>query len=146
MDTHGKRWFSTAPQASTELSQRFDFHPNHITQWTTLLLERAAAVFEEVESPQAPVVVNRKHVVTLMRRRALKALYQKLRTIQRHPMHKVYPYLLRHLHITCPNQVWAMDITYIAECWPGACRAPWLCRSALTSLRRPSVGMENPAS
>jgi putative transposase len=28
-------------------------------------------------------------------------------------MHKVYPYLLRHLQITRPNQVWAMNITYI---------------------------------
>lgn len=27
--------------------------------------------------------------------------------------HKVYPYLLRHLSITQPNQVWAMDITFI---------------------------------
>src|SRR5690554_5955261 len=29
------------------------------------------------------------------------------------PGHKVYPYLLRKLPITRPNQVWAMDITYI---------------------------------
>ena len=27
--------------------------------------------------------------------------------------HKIYPYLLRGLAITRPNQVWAMDITYI---------------------------------
>jgi len=27
--------------------------------------------------------------------------------------HKIYPYLLRGLEITRPNQVWAMDITYI---------------------------------
>ena len=29
------------------------------------------------------------------------------------PGHKIYPYLLRDLEITRPNQVWAMDITYI---------------------------------
>ena len=29
------------------------------------------------------------------------------------PGHKVYPYLLRKLAVTRPNQVWAMDITYI---------------------------------
>jgi putative transposase len=29
------------------------------------------------------------------------------------PGHKVYPYLLRGAAITRPNQVWAMDITYI---------------------------------
>ncbi len=27
--------------------------------------------------------------------------------------HKVYPYLLRNLAITRPNQVWSIDITYI---------------------------------
>jgi len=27
--------------------------------------------------------------------------------------HKIYPYLLRGIEITRPNQVWAMDITYI---------------------------------
>ena len=26
--------------------------------------------------------------------------------------HKIYPYLLRGIAITRPNQVWAMDITY----------------------------------
>ena len=34
-------------------------------------------------------------------------------TTRRHPEHKVYPYLLRNLAVTRPNQVWAMDITYI---------------------------------
>jgi putative transposase len=32
----------------------------------------------------------------------------------RWPGHKINPYLLRGLAITRPNQVWAMDITYIA--------------------------------
>ena len=29
------------------------------------------------------------------------------------PGHKIFPYLLRGVEITRPNQVWAMDITYI---------------------------------
>ena len=36
------------------------------------------------------------------------------RTTKPEPGHKIYPYLLRGLAITRPNQVWAMDITYIA--------------------------------
>ena len=27
--------------------------------------------------------------------------------------HKIYPYLLRGLHVDQPNQVWAADITYL---------------------------------
>ena len=57
--------------------------------------------------------VGRKRVATLMRRMGIEALYRKPNTSRRHPQHKIYPYLLRHRPITAPNQVWAMDITYI---------------------------------
>ena len=40
-------------------------------------------------------------------------IYQPPRTSQPHPRHKVYPYLLKDLEITRPNQVWCTDITYI---------------------------------
>lgn len=39
-------------------------------------------------------------------------LYGKPRTSQRHPTHRIYPYLLRQLTITRANHVWAADITY----------------------------------
>ena len=57
--------------------------------------------------------VNRKRIQRLMRRMGLEAIYPKPRTSRRHPGHKVYPYLLRDLHIERPKQVWAADITYI---------------------------------
>jgi putative transposase len=59
------------------------------------------------------VVVGRKHVATLMRRMGIEALYRHPRTTQPHPGHQVFPYLLRDLTITLPNQVWATDLTYI---------------------------------
>ena len=55
--------------------------------------------------------IGRRHVTTLMRRMGIEAVYRKLRTSQRHPAHRVYPYLLRNLKITRPNHVWAADIT-----------------------------------
>lgn len=61
----------------------------------------------------AGVTVGRKHVTTLMRRMGIEAIYRKPNTSRRHPKHPIYPYLLRHLKIDRPNQVWAMDITYI---------------------------------
>lgn len=43
----------------------------------------------------------------------MEALYRRPNTSKPAPGHKIYPYLLRKLPITRPNQVWAMDITYI---------------------------------
>jgi len=61
----------------------------------------------------AGIKVGRKHVATLMQRMGIEALYRKPRTTRKHPQHPIYPYLLRGLKINRPNQVWAMDITYI---------------------------------
>lgn len=57
--------------------------------------------------------VGRKHVATLMRRMGIAAIYCKPNTSRCHPANPIHPYLLRNLSITRPNQVWAMDITYI---------------------------------
>jgi len=57
--------------------------------------------------------IGRRHVKTLMRRMGIEALYRRPRTTKPEPGHKIYPYLLRGMAVTRPNQVWAMDITYI---------------------------------
>jgi putative transposase len=57
--------------------------------------------------------IGRRHVKTLMQRMGIEAIYRRPRTTKPEPGHKIYPYLLRGLAITRPNQVWAMDITYI---------------------------------
>jgi len=57
--------------------------------------------------------VGRRHVKTLMKRMGIEALYRRPRTTKPEPGHKIYPYLLRGMEIVRPNQVWAMDITYI---------------------------------
>jgi putative transposase len=62
---------------------------------------------------QAGLTVNRKRVRRLMQRMGIRAVYRRPRTSKPAPGHKVYPYLLRDLKITRPNQVWAADITYI---------------------------------
>ena len=57
--------------------------------------------------------VGRRHIKTLMRRMGIEAIYRKPNTSKPAPGHRIYPYLLRGLSINRPNQVWAMDITYI---------------------------------
>jgi len=62
---------------------------------------------------QQGLEVGRRHIKMLMRRMGIEAIYRKPNTSKPAPGHRIYPYLLRGLSITRPNQVWAMDITYI---------------------------------
>ena len=57
--------------------------------------------------------VERKRIQRLMRLMGIEAIYAKPRTTKSTPEHRKYPYLLRGLTITRPDQVWATDITYI---------------------------------
>jgi putative transposase len=57
--------------------------------------------------------VNRKRVQRLMQKMGIEAIYPKPRLSDPAPGHRIYPYRLRGLAITRPNQVWSTDITYI---------------------------------
>ncbi len=57
--------------------------------------------------------INRKRVQRLMGVLGLAGMAPGPNTSRPHPQHKVYPYLLRGMVVTRPNQVWSTDITYI---------------------------------
>jgi len=57
--------------------------------------------------------VNRKRVRRLMQTLGLEPIYRRPNLAKAATAHPVYPYLLRNLAVTRPNQVWATDITYI---------------------------------
>jgi putative transposase len=57
--------------------------------------------------------LNRKRVQRLMRIMGLEAVGPKPRTTWRAKEHKIYPYLLRNVEVTRPDQVWSTDITYL---------------------------------
>ncbi len=57
--------------------------------------------------------INRKRVQRLMGMLGLAGMAPGPNTSRRHPQHKIYPYLLRGVLVTRPNQVWSTDITYI---------------------------------
>ena len=62
---------------------------------------------------QQGLEVGRRHIKTLMRMMGIEAIYRKPNTSKPAPGHRIYPYLLGNMAVTRPNQVWAMDITYI---------------------------------
>lgn len=57
--------------------------------------------------------INKKRVKRLMDLIGWQTLFPKKNTSKRNKLHPVYPYLLKGLQITRPNQVWAIDITYV---------------------------------
>ena len=67
---------------------------------------------KRVLTPEFPGV-GRRRIATLMQTMGIAAVCPQPGTSKRHRAHPVYPYLLRHRTITRPNEVWAMDITYI---------------------------------
>lgn len=69
--------------------------------------------FAVVLSQEANQRLNRKRIQRLMHLMGIEALYPKPNLSRPAAGHEVYPYLLRGLTITRPNQVWSSDITYI---------------------------------
>ena len=58
-------------------------------------------------------VVNRKRVMRLLQQMGIQAIYPRGRSSQPGAGHRIYPYLLKGLIISAPNQVWCSDITYV---------------------------------
>ena len=59
------------------------------------------------------VKINRKHLQRLRREMGHEAIWCRPRTSIPDDTHRKYPYLLRHLTIDRPDQVWCADITYV---------------------------------
>lgn len=103
-------------------------------------------------------VVGSNRTSRLMARMGLAAIYQKPRTRDPYPAHRTKRYLLRHVTINRPNQVWCADITDIptrrgflstssrswtarrASCWPRGWRTRWMPNSASTRWRKRRPG------
>ena len=93
------------PEGDLRLMRRIDeLHLDHPFAGARML--RDMLRLEKIE-------VGRRHVSTLMKKMGIEALYRKANTSRRNQAHRIYPYLLRGLTIDRPNQVWAMDTTYI---------------------------------
>jgi len=59
------------------------------------------------------IAIGRKLVKRYMDDMGIYAVYPKPNLSKRNHQHKIFPYLLHNIAITKPNQVWAIDITYI---------------------------------
>lgn len=62
---------------------------------------------------QAGFIVNHKRVERLMQRMGIQAIMPKRNLSKKAQENRVFPYLLRGVEITHPNQVWSTDVTYV---------------------------------
>lgn len=93
------------PQENEALMRRIDeLHTAHIT-WGSRKIRDAL----RLEGWK----VNRKRVQRLMRLMALRVVFPQRYHRRLPPDHEIYPYLLRGMSVTRPNQVWSIDLTYI---------------------------------
>jgi putative transposase len=93
------------PEADLAIMRRMDeLHLEHPFAGSRMLRDLLRAEGTEI---------GRQKVRTLMAKTGIQALYRPPKTTKPAPDHKIWPYLLRDLEICRPNQVWAMDITYI---------------------------------
>lgn len=99
------------------------YHPNPPDNDDAIILNEVRDIYQEspfygyrrilVELRKKGFEINHKRLQGLLSRAGIQAVYPKKKTTIRDLRHKVHPYLLRDLCIERPNQVWAVDITYI---------------------------------
>jgi len=105
--SRGSVYYLRRPVSDAELAlmrQLDELHLEHPFMGARMLRDQLA---------RAGIHAGRRHIGTLMQRMGIASLAPQPGTSKRAPGHKVYPYLLRKLAITRPNQVWALDTTYI---------------------------------
>jgi putative transposase len=100
-------YYEAVPASSAELKLMRRIDEQYLR--TPFYGSRRMAVWLQRQS----VAINRKRVQRLMRLMGLEAIYPKPRTTWPGDCTQRYPYLLRNLEISRPNQVWSADITYV---------------------------------
>lgn len=99
------------------------YQPRPVDQFTLSIMHKIDEVYTEspfygvrkitAQLRRDGLAINHKRIHRLMRKMGLEAIYPKPNLSQNTQAHPVYPYLLKDMVITHPNQVWGTDITYI---------------------------------
>ena len=123
-----------APSSPISINQQCDmlsisrgyyyYHPVELSDMDLTLMEKIDELYTEDSTrgtrrlsralaKRFRLTAGRAKVRRFMRMMRIEAIYPKKKLSASNTSHKKYPYLLRNLAITHPNQVWCTDITYI---------------------------------
>ena len=84
-----------------------------IDYWHTLLPCAGVRKLRDLLQRTDMILAGRKLIKRLMNEMGLYVIYPKPNLSQPGKEHRKFPYLLKNMAISFPNQVWAIDITYI---------------------------------
>jgi putative transposase len=108
-----RRSYYYQPVVNEAEQQRLKLHLNAIDEiYTAYPFYGTRRMQVELEQEYG-ICIGRERIRHLMAQLGLEAIYPKPNTSKPTPGHEIYPYLLKGLKITKPNQVWGTDITYI---------------------------------
>ena len=102
------------PQKPTqEETEREELIKSRLDYWHTRMCYLGVRRLKEKLIKEDNIKIGRKLVKKYMDEMGIYAVYPKPNLSKRNMQHKIFPYLLRSISIAKPNQVWAIDITYI---------------------------------
>jgi putative transposase len=86
---------------------------SRIDYWHTKMCYLGVRRLKKKLEKEDKLIVGRRLIKRYMDEMGIYAVYPKPNLSRRDKQNKIYPYLLRNISIDKPNQVWAIDITYI---------------------------------
>lgn len=113
MDLSRSSVYYEAKQPTAEAVAQEELIKNRIDYWHTQMCYLGARRLSRKLKAEDRLHVGRKLVARYMTEMGIYAVYPKPNLSKRNKQHAVFPYLLRNMSIFLPNQVWAIDITYI---------------------------------
>ena len=105
-------YYKPAERASEEI-EREEFIKSRLDFWHTKMCYLGVRRLVRKLKEEDDIVTGRKLIKRYMDEMGIYAVYPKPNLSKRNHKHKIFPYLLRNISIIKPNQVWAIDITYI---------------------------------
>lgn len=105
--------YNTPKTPDVEALAREELIKNRLDYWHTKMCYLGIRRLVHLLKKEDSITVGRKLVKRYMEEMNLRAVYPKANLSKRNQKHRIYPYLLRNMPIFMPNQVWAVDITYI---------------------------------